>query len=319
MTDYIKHWIDVIENMNNENTYKLAWGRAILELVVEKNTSGEMLIQFEQIAHKMLKYYWNQIFFFNLKQSPQRKPVIVQETEKCIELVNSQRGNNAPIWFDKAEHILQKEDVFYQKEIRKIATTLGYDVSWRFLKANNQEYNLYLLDKKAKTVYLSQHDVSDLKEYAFVLSQLLNYRWAQLLEKFNNSPRIALKVKGISDEKIRRHSLKKYKDILISQMENGQVKDFYTGHILNIDDISVDHVIPWSYMYSDDLWNLVLTSKSMNSSKSNSIPSETVVRRLENRNLKLIETFDKRSQHYLNLKIAIEQNYVQKFYLAYKL
>ena len=195
MTDYIKHWIDVIENMNNENTYKLAWGRAILELVVEKNTPEEMLIHFEQIAHKMLKYYWNQIFFFNLKQSPQKKPIIVQETEKCIELVNSKRDNNAPIWFDKAEHILQKEDVFYQKEIRKIATTLGYDVSWRFLKANNQEYNLYLLDKKAKTVYLSQHDVSDLKEYAFVLSQLLNYRWAQLLEKFNNSPRIALKVK----------------------------------------------------------------------------------------------------------------------------
>lgn len=319
MTDYIKHWIDVIENMNNENTYKLAWGRAILELVVEKNTPGEMLIHFEQIAHKMLKYYWNQIFFFNLKQSPQKKPIIVQETEKCIELVNSKRDNNAPIWFDKAEHILQKEDVFYQKEIRKIATTLGYDVSWRFLKANNQEYNLYLLDKKAKTVYLSQHDVSDLKEYAFVLSQLLNYRWAQLLEKFNNSPRIALKVKGISDEKIRRHSLKKYKDILISQMENGQVKDFYTGYVLNVDDISVDHVIPWSYMYSDDLWNLVLTSKSMNSSKSNSIPSEAVIHRLEDRNLKLIETFDKRSQNYLDLKIAIEQNYVQKFYLAYKL
>lgn len=319
MTDYIKHWIDVIENMNNENTYKLAWGRAILELVAEKNTPGEMLIHFEQIAHKMLKYYWNQIFFFNLKQSPQRKPVIVQETEKCIELVNSQRGNNAPIWFDKAEHILQKEDVFYQKKIRKIATTLGHDVSWRFLKANNQEYNLYLLDRKAKTVYLPKHAVSDLKEYAFVLSQLLNYRWAQLLEKFNNSPRIALKVKGISDEKIRRHSLKKYKDILISQMENGQVKDFYTGYVLNVDDISVDHVIPWSYMYSDDLWNLVLTSKSMNSSKSNSMPSETVIRRLEDRNLKLIETFDKRSQNYLDLKIAIEQNYVQKFYLAYKL
>ena len=102
-------------------------------------------------------------------------------------------------------------------------------------------------------------------------------------------------------------------------MENGQAKDFYTGYVLNVDDISVDHVIPWSYMYSDDLWNLVLTSKSMNSSKSNSIPSEAVIHRWEDRNLKLIETFDKRSQNYLDLKIAIEQNYVQKFYLAYKL
>ena len=33
--------------------------------------------------------------------------------------------------------------------------------------------------------------------------------------------------------------------------------DFYTGDELDMDDISVDHVIPWSFMYSDDIWNLV--------------------------------------------------------------
>lgn len=32
--------------------------------------------------------------------------------------------------------------------------------------------------------------------------------------------------------------------------------DFYTGNELDMDDISVDHVIPWSFMYSDDIWNL---------------------------------------------------------------
>lgn len=34
MSDYIKQWLDIIENMNNDNTYKLAWGRALLELVL---------------------------------------------------------------------------------------------------------------------------------------------------------------------------------------------------------------------------------------------------------------------------------------------
>lgn len=29
--------------------------------------------------------------------------------------------------------------------------------------------------------------------------------------------------------------------------------DFYTGDELDMDDISVDHVIPWSFMYSDDI------------------------------------------------------------------
>ena len=56
--------------------------------------------------------------------------------------------------------------------------------------------------------------------------------------------------------------------------------DFYTGDELDMDDISVDHVIPWSFMYSDDIWNLVLTSKSNNSSKSNHIPSKEVFEQL---------------------------------------
>ena len=28
MNSYIKQWLEIIENMNNDNTYKLAWGRA---------------------------------------------------------------------------------------------------------------------------------------------------------------------------------------------------------------------------------------------------------------------------------------------------
>lgn len=319
MTDYIEKWLTIIENMNNDNTYKLAWGRAILELVVEREESRDRVISFDEIAHKMLKYYWNQVFFFQLKQSPLKTPVLVQETEKCIEFVNEIRRVNTPIWFDKAEEYLNRNKDFYANEIRKISNTLTHDVSWRFLKANGQEYDLYELNRKEKTIFLYESSIKDLKEYAFVLSQLLNYRWAQLLEKFNNSPKIALKVKGISDEKIRRNNLSKFKDILIANIKDRKIIDFYTGEILEENNISVDHVIPWSFMYSDDLWNLVLTSKSNNSKKSNSIPTEDIIKKLEQRNLELMNRLDKKDKNYVELKMAIEQNYVRKFYLSCKL
>ena len=108
------------------------------------------------------------------------------------------------------------------------------------------------------------------------MSQLINFKWSQLLEKFNHSPRIASKVKGISDNTIKRNSLTKYKNILLAG-NNYQPIDFYTEKVLDDNDISVDHVIPWSFMYSDNIWNLVLTSKSNNSSKSNSIPSQDII------------------------------------------
>ncbi len=42
-------------------------------------------------------------------------------------------------------------------------------------------------------------------------------------------------------------------------------------------------------MYSDDIWNLVLTSKTKNSSKNKSIPSEKIIARLKERNNKLMD------------------------------
>lgn len=38
-------------------------------------------------------------------------------------------------------------------------------------------------------------------------------------------------------------------------------------------DISLDHFVPWSFCAHDELWNLVPTTKSINSSKSNNLPN----------------------------------------------
>ena len=121
-----------------------------------------------------------------------------------------------------------------------------------------------------------------------VVSKLLNYKWAQLLEKYNYAPKIVNKVNSISETKLRRESLTKYKNELMKQFGDGVAIDFYSGKPLANSDISVDHVIPWSIMYSDDIWNLVLTSKSNNSSKSNSIPSQEVIEKLKQRNARLV-------------------------------
>lgn len=184
------------------------------------------------------------------------------------------------------------------------------------MNLNKEKKDLYVLNKDYLYISINKEQVLLLKEYGFVLSQLLNYKWAQLLEKFNNAPRITSKVKGISDNQIRRNNLTKYKNILLENMN--KPIDFYTGDELDMDDISVDHVIPWSFMYSDDIWNLVLTSKSHNSSKSNNIPSKEVIEQLNQRNKALIETINN-SKYKEELNIAIMNNYVDKFYLSMKL
>ena len=71
-------------------------------------------------------------------------------------------------------------------------------------------------------------------------------------------------------------------------------------------------------MYSDDIWNLVLTSKSNNSSKLNNIPSQTVINNLKERNSQLVNLIND-SKYKDELLLAIDNDYVDKFYLAMKI
>ena len=318
--NYINDWLDVIENMNNDNTYKLAWGRAILECLYNKQCylsedGHNVFIKLDSIAECMLKYYWNQLFFFHLKQSPNkdRMPIICQVTNELIEEYKKLIGNSIPVWFDKAKTVFETKKEIYRQTIYKIVKILPNDVAWRFKIINKKEVPLYQYDAKRREekIALDYLACEQLLDYGFILSKLLNYKWTQLLEKFNFAPKIASKVNGISQNKLRRNNLTKYKLELLKEFD-GKPIDFYTGEILDPNDISVDHVIPWSYMYSDDLWNLVLTSKSNNSSKSNSIPSKEIIEKLKNRNLSLKKVVSDSFKK--DLQEAISMNYVDKFY-----
>ncbi|MDD7082135.1 MAG: HNH endonuclease domain-containing protein [bacterium] len=271
----------------------------------------------------MLEYYWNQTFFFNLKQSPteQKTPLICQKTNRLIEHYKVGKESPFPVFFLKAkEYFISDENDFYLKTIEEIASVLTKDVSYRFKRVPGETLEIYGLDLKEKIVILTLEQAELLKEYSIIISKLLNYKWSQLLEQFNFSPKISLKVKDLSqdnskdakaDAKIRRQNLSKFRVELLKEFDS-EVIDFYTGEPLKEGDISVDHVIPWSFMYSDDIWNLVLTSKSINSSKSNIIPSEETIDKLNERNRRIEPLLA--PSYRLKMDEAIKNNYVNKFY-----
>lgn len=321
INEYINNWITIIEQMHNDNTYKLAWGRAVLECVsFDKYTINEnnVKIEFDDISECMIKYYWNQLFFFNLKQAPYKDkyPVICKDTMSLIDEYRRSFNTVIPIWFDEAKSKLNKN--YYNKIVKHVSKTLHENVCWRFKSIGKESLDLYRYSKKdGSFILINTEELASLKEYGIILSKLLNYKWAQLLEKFNFCPKIANKVNGISEAKLSRNSLSKYKDELLKEFKNGKIIDFYSGEELEPNNISIDHVIPWSFMYSDDIWNLVVTSKSNNSSKSNSIPSIEVINKLKLRNEKLVNILDGKFKD--DLKLSIDNDYLEKFYYECRL
>lgn len=323
-TQYLNTWLTVIEQMNNDNTYKLAWGRAIIECVVFDKYSladKKVVIEFDEISKCMIKYYWNQLFFFNLKQSPYKDkiPLICKYTNILIEEYKKLSKCNFPVWFDEGIEIINKNNSnLFNNIIKKVSNTLHQNVCWRFKNIPTGVADLYEYSKElGSRIFIKYDDMLCLKEYAVIISKLLNYKWAQLLENFNFAPKIVSKINGISNAKLKRNNLSKYKEELLKQFKEGKIIDFYTGKELSYDDISIDHVIPWSYMYSDDIWNLVITSKSYNSSKSNSIPTHETIKKLKERNKELLAVLNGKYKD--DIILAINNGYIDKFYYECRL
>ena len=319
MNSYLEKWLRVIDGMRNVNSYKLAWGRSLVEICYSCNANeSEIVFSFDQIAENFIKYFWNQTYFFKFYQGPARtKPVIQQITEEMIEWYQTVENTTIPVWFDQAKLVFLKEPSRYQKCLNRISAAMAHDVAWRFTIIDDETVNIYNLDLEKRRVVFSLEQLEYVKEHAFILSQLINYRWAQLLEKFNQSPRIASKVKGMSDEQLRRNSLTKFKQALLKQFPDGIVRDFYTNEILDPNDISIDHVIPWSFMYSDDIWNLVITSKSRNSAKSNTKVTKDYIEKLKKRNDELISVLDDKQKY--ELEEACKNKFVDRYYFEFKI
>ena len=307
---YINDWLTIIETMSNQNTYKLAWGRSIVEYVnLSEIDESKEYFEFKLIdaAELVLKYYWNQIFFFDLKQVPEKgKAKIIIEVKKLISLYEELVDSNNPKWFQDGKEIL-KDRPEYSKGLKKIANLLKENPTKYFLNASvdgsrkTHPLPIYIRDDANNRILIKTEDAKTLKEYGIIIAKLLKYKWTQLLEKYNFVPMLSNKVTAISIGKIDRNELIEYKKQLIKEFSDGKIRDFYTGEELTFKEATVDHVIPWSFMYSDDIWNLVLTSQSNNSSKSNIVPSQEVIDRLKERNARIKNIVDDIYQKELTL------------------
>jgi 5-methylcytosine-specific restriction endonuclease McrA len=306
MDNYIKDWFHVVKNCSVDNTYKMGWGKSIIECCIE--TPNEQNIPFDRISLKMFKYYWNQTIFFDLQQSPNpiKPPELYTYVKEIISEYQSKYGFK-PILFDKVDDRLSVD-------INKINKIVKKDVCHRFLKVGGEVFDLYELDRSSLTIKV--HNPSILKEYSDFFFEMINYRWTQILENFNSSPRISKKVRIIDLTEIKRTSLQKFHKYLNKLDMNCSI----CGEPI-IDNPSIDHVIPWSYMYSDDLWNLVYTHKGCNSSKSNRIVGEFEIIQLENRNKELVQLLNNleiQDKHTEELELSIRKDYVRKFWIGFK-
>ena len=81
---YLKDFLNVIRNCSIDNTYKMAWARALVELSIENPNSNKFYLK--DISVKFFKYYCNQTIYFDLIQRSNlsKPPEIISLVKKEI-------------------------------------------------------------------------------------------------------------------------------------------------------------------------------------------------------------------------------------------
>jgi 5-methylcytosine-specific restriction endonuclease McrA len=145
---------------------------------------------------------------------------------------------------------------------------------------------------------------------SFLLKSII-LEWAKFLERINiGLPMLISKIEGHRPE---RRSLEKAKIILGNYFD----RCFYCNNPLPSDKqiIHADHFIPWSYIYEDEIWNLVLACRGCNLKKHSSLPPDLFIERLVSRNLKYCNHIEPLKKSLL--KLDSEKKYekaIRKYY-----
>lgn len=218
MNNNYESFREIIKNCDYDNTYKMAWGKSLIEMSLELDLSKDkIIIRLEDIAEKYIKYYWNQIIFFDLKQATNSNMiptiiVIIKElVDKYYEYTNEmilEAKKISRVTFKKLN--LLKE---YDDTIKSITKVLKQDVSWRFLLLEGKNTNIYGYVKGNDYIQIESKLLKKLKENNEELLNIINYRWLLILKNINGYGNINKKVKLFNDDMINKSLVEVISDI----------------------------------------------------------------------------------------------------------
>ncbi len=277
--DMMREFLSILRHGNKDNTYKFALARALLDYSTGRGSDGALEVPYEYLADKFLEYYWHQECKLRLKQDSHKA-----KSPKAIQAIRRVWGANTPGSFelldneDKAEaRSMILRDVFGHARSK---TSL---VVPRFQKIKRGGVHVkadtfYDYSDDDQMICLKPKALEFLRANHVALRGLVTLEWAKFLEAKN--PLLPMMVAKVEKYEASRGSLAPVRRSLLEH----SCHCFYCRSRLERRRTDVDHLIPWSYMFSDSWWNLVLACRRCNGKKSDSLPQDEFLDSLVRRN-----------------------------------
>ncbi|QPC45571.1 HNH endonuclease domain-containing protein [Mangrovibacillus cuniculi] len=261
------------------STYKFALMKALIENLYNVNEDCELT--YNQLVYTFAKMYWNLVVKNNLLEHNSNK----QKKAKVVTVIKAiQQRYFIPddLMFDTLDDSIQLELTNKVKAVMKenVFGALYGDTNGVFYAFNHQVEVLRL--------HPTVHQF--MMKYQRLIIYLTNYHMAKMIDSLNEVPDtngLLNKIESIA----KRTSLKPFEKLLLSYFDSCC---FYCQKPLKmgIRETHVDHFIPWSFVQSDQIWNLVLSCNQCNLKKSDKLPFRAFVDVIMERNEVLRETGD---------------------------
>ena len=270
------------------NAYKFYWFLAILDSLKE---NGQSQISTRDLSLRMIAQVWYPLNYFKLSFGK-------QDTFKAIshyvsERINVDNSTNSRPLFEQLQNQLSASEL---AEVYKMVDGKTRYVPYRFVRpflaelivvddigdnvknAVVQFSNSLFTSDPDRVMYRFLGDsieISDvwkayLQKHQYILRGFIFWHLVQFLQK--NNPNVI----GLSEKlekpgvRVLNTANKFWKGYL---NENPGLQCVYSGQIITVTNLSLDHFLPWSFVAHDQLWNIIPTPKSVNSAKGDKLPS----------------------------------------------
>jgi hypothetical protein len=269
---------------STSNAYKFYWFLAILDHVA---STDKLHIGLDEISMRMLSSVWYPLDFYKLsfgKQDGFKELASIVSSKMDVD-----NSVNSISLLEQIEQRLPNKTALKLKH--RIKMGLKRWVTFRFLSPffeqhirglGDQQVNETIFNLSNSKVYkdsvpysidsdgitLNPRWVAYFSEHQSILRGFINWHLVKFLQK--NNPNVVGLTEKLS--KPIKRNLNSAKAYWRSFLAVSPISCIYSNSLVTISNFSLDHFIPWSYIAHDLLWNIVPTTRSVNSSKSDYLP-----------------------------------------------
>lgn len=241
---------------------------------------GRLFVDLNFIAVRFAKYYWDMEYSFKLRQSQDHQDANITRFVKAIHDPN----RKPPTTRDLAGNSM--------KDFR--ATVIRRSIKPEVLVHLKTDMADLYRKEDANTISLDQSIIEYMGRNKTSIKYGLNYVISRYLEKINrHTPNIASKV---DHDPGRSYRPRIGADAVVSMRGWQGSCCFYCAR--RLDSHHVDHVIPFNFVFSTDLYNCVLACQQCNCTKSDALPERTLFDKVILRNQERSEYLDAQTIRY---------------------